>query len=285
MATGGEMFQELKKICSRPEAFSAYTAEKLWNDSHISGKMLAFHLDPDSGLASRTEQFINSSADWIDKRFGLAGKKIIDFGCGPGLYTGRFAGKGAFVTGVDFSERSIEYARKTAAGKNLEINYIFQNYLDFETHEKFDLATMIFCDFCALSPAQRKVMLRKFRDILKDGGSLFLDVITVSAFDRKTESSSFGWKLMDGFWVEGDYYGFMNVFKYPAEKVSLDKYTIFEKDRNWEVFNWLQYFSCESLSKELEENGFKIKELFSDAAGKPFSKDSAEMAVIAEKKK
>lgn len=278
------MFQELKKICSRPEVFSVYTAEKLWNDTYISGKMLAFHLDPDSGLASRTERFINSSVDWMDKIFGLAGKKIVDFGCGPGLYTSRFAERGALVTGVDFSERSIEYARKTAAGKDLEIDYIFQNYLAFETHEKFDLVTMIFCDFCALSPAQRKMMLRKFRDILKDSGSLFLDVATETAFGQKTESSSFAWKLMDGFWAEGDYYGFMNVFKYPAEKVSLDKYTIFEKDRKWEVFNWLQYFSCESLRKELEDNGFKIKEIFSDVAGAPFSMASPEIAVIAEKK-
>lgn len=278
------MFQALKKICSRPEAFEFYTTEKLWNDSHISKKMLAFHLDPDSGLASRTESFINDSVNWFCERFEISGRKVIDFGCGPGLYTSRFAERGAFVTGIDFSERSIEYAKKTASAKNLSIDYCCRNYLDFETNEKFDLLTMIFCDFCVLSPVQRGKMLRKFRNLMNDDASLVLDVVTETAFEKREEASSFGKNFMDGFWAEEEYYGFMNVFKYPAEKVFLDKYTIFEKTRSWEIFNWLQYFSFESLQKEFLENGLEIKECFSNAAGKMFSADSTEMAVTAVKK-
>ena len=58
------------------------------------------------------------------------------------------AEKGASVTGVDFSERSIRYARESAAEKNLDIDYINMNYLDFRTDVQFDLITMIYCDFC-----------------------------------------------------------------------------------------------------------------------------------------
>ena len=277
------MFQKLKKICSKPEVFEFYTAEKLWNDSHISEKMLAYHLDPASGLASRTGEFIESSVNWLSGKFDITGKKIIDFGCGPGLYSSSFAERGAFVTGIDFSERSIEYARENASLKNLVIDYRFQNYLDFETDEKFDLVTMIFCDFCALSPAQRRKMLRKFHQLLNDHGSVLLDVLSETAFEKKEECQSFGRRLMDGFWAKDDYYGFMNVFKYPEEKVSLDKYAIVESTRAWEVFNWLQYFNRESLQREFEENGLEIKDWYSDVAGKTFCMDSPEMAVIAVK--
>ena len=49
------------------------------------------------------------------------GKRVIDFGCGPGLYATRLAQKGAFVTGIDFSENSINYARTAAMEKGLSI--------------------------------------------------------------------------------------------------------------------------------------------------------------------
>ena len=74
---------------------------------------------------------------------------------GPGLYTSSFAKRGkAKVTGIDFSSNSIKYARQTAEKEELKIDYICQNYLEFNTDKKFDLITMIMCDFCALSPEQ-----------------------------------------------------------------------------------------------------------------------------------
>ena len=36
--------------------------------------------------------------------------KILDLGCGPGLYAELLAKKGHSITGVDFSENSIQYA-------------------------------------------------------------------------------------------------------------------------------------------------------------------------------
>ena len=65
--------------------------------------------------------------------------------------------------------------------------------------------------------------------------------------------------------------------------IFLDKYTIIEKSRKRIVYNWLQYFSKDSLIKEFEENGFKIEGIYSDVAGKTFSPKSAEIAIIAKK--
>ena len=89
------------------------------------------------------------------------GKKIGDFGCGPGLYSTQFAKSGAEVTGIDFSERSIKYAKKTAEENNLNIDYIQQNYLKFVTDKKFDLIKMIYCDICDLSTKTRKIIIGK----------------------------------------------------------------------------------------------------------------------------
>jgi hypothetical protein len=64
----------------------------------------------------------------------------------------------------------------------------------------------------------------------------------------------------------------------------LDKYTIVEKDRTREVYNWLQCFSKDSINTEFEENGFKIEAFYSDVAGTPFNQESDDIAVMASKK-
>ena len=168
------MFDELERIGIRPEPFEVDTTRELWTDKHTSKQMLSFHLDGESNLASRSTTFIDKSVEWICSYFHVAaGTRIADFGCGPGLYTTRLARKGAEVTGIDFSARSIEYAQETAVRENLPIEYINQNYLEYETDKRFDLIIMIFCDFAVLKPSKRAKMLSKFHALLKSGGSRF----------------------------------------------------------------------------------------------------------------
>jgi SAM-dependent methyltransferase len=278
------MFNELKEINSRPAPFQFYTADELWTNEHTAKQMLEYHLNQAIDLSSRNKNFIESSVEWIVSDFNVdKHTNIADFGCGPGLYTTMLAEQGANVTGIDFSENSLQYARQNAAEKGLSINYVQANYLDFETTDTFDLIIMIMCDFCALSPAQRKKMLSKFNSILKPGGAVLLDVHSLNFFNQKEESATYELNQLYGFWSPDDYYCFVNAFKYEKEKVLLDKYTIIEESRNRVVYNWLQCFSKESLIAEFGENGFKIKEIYSDVAGKNFDPESSEIAIVAKK--
>ncbi len=84
-----------------------------------------------------------------------------------------------------------------------------------------------------------------------------------------------------GFWSPEDYYCFVNTFKYEIEKVTVDKYTIIDESPRRVVYNWLQYFSEDSLRREFEENGFRVEALYSDVAGKTFNPESSEIAIVA----
>ncbi len=162
------MFKELKEINSRPAPFQFYTADELWTNEHTSKQMLEYHLNESIDASSRNKSFIERSAEWIVSHFEVdKNTKIADFGCGPGLYTTRLAERGAIVTGIDFSENSLKYAKHVAAKKDLKINYVLTNYLDFETTNSFDLITMIMCDFCVLSPEQRKKNALKIQIIIE----------------------------------------------------------------------------------------------------------------------
>ena len=278
------LFSDLEWINERPKPFEFYTASELWTDEHTSAQMLAFHLNENVDLSSRKTAFIDKSVEWLVSRLGIAtGARVADFGCGPGLYASRLAKRGADVTGIDFSARSIEYAKNQARATGLGINYLNQNYLDFNTDDRFDVVLMIMCDFCALSPAQSEIMLMKFHSILKPSGRIVLDVYSLTAFDQRAESSRYEMNLLNGFWSPEPYYGFLNTFKYEEEKVTLDKYTVVGRTKTRSVYNWLQYFSVESLTKEFREAGLAIAEVYSDVAGKPYEVEASEFAVIANK--
>jgi len=278
------LFETLEEINARPEPFEFYTASDLWTDAHTSRQMLSFHLNPAVDASSRNEAFIERSVGWMASHFDIGGgTKIADFGCGPGLYTTRLARYQADVTGIDFSRRSIQYAREVAAGKGLSINYVNENYLAFETDGRFHIVIMIMCDFCALSPIQRKKMLEKFYAHLAPGGSILLDVYSLNAFHQRQEETIYEPLLLNGFWSPNKYYGFLNTFKYETEKVILDKYTIIEADRIRTVYNWLQYFTPEDLEKEFVDCGFAVDKLYSDVAGAQFEPESKEFAIIAKK--
>jgi 2-polyprenyl-3-methyl-5-hydroxy-6-metoxy-1,4-benzoquinol methylase len=278
------MFEELEKINQRPEPFQYYTASDLWTDEYTSKQMLSYHLNEAIDVSSRNAEFIRRSVDWIADQFNIDNEtKIADFGCGPGLYATALAKHGAQVTGIDFSKRSIDYAKEVAAREQLNINYLNQNYLEFETEEQFDLVVMIMCDFCVLSPMQRKMLLSKFHNMLKPGGSVLLDVNSLSAFEQREESATYELNQLNGFWSPNKYYGFVNTFKYGAEKVILDKYTIIEPERTREVYNWFQHFTPEDLENEFLEAGFSIKGLYSDVAGSLYDQENSEFAVVARK--
>jgi len=221
------MFKKLEEINTRPKPFESYMAIDLWADEHTSKQMLSFHLNEKIDVSSRNTAFIDRSIEWITAYFkiGIA-TKIVDFGCGPGLYTMKLAKKQADVTGIDFSIRSIEYAQEAADKEELLIHYVNQNYLEFKTDDRFHLIMMIMCDFCVLSPTQRKKILNTFYTILEPGGSVLLDVYSLTFFEQCKEKAMYEANLLDGFWSPNKYYGFLNTFTYENEKVVLDKYTL-----------------------------------------------------------
>ena len=140
------------------------------------------------------------------------------------------------------------------------------------------------CDFTALSPSQRSILLSKFYNILKTKGSVLLDMYSLNFFNRKHEQSLYEFNQLNKFWSKDDYYCFLNTFKYEEEKVLLDKYTIYSQGKKRVVYNWLQCFNQQSVINEFDDNNLTITEFFSNVSGDEFNSGSDEFAVIAQKK-
>lgn len=60
---------------------------------------------------------------WIDKLAGLAGKRVIDIGCGGGILAESMAARGANVTGIDLSEKPLNVAKLHLLESGHQVDY------------------------------------------------------------------------------------------------------------------------------------------------------------------
>lgn len=84
--------------------------------------------------------------DYIERRTGpLAGRRVLDVGCGGGILAEGLAARGAEVTGIDLGERSLEVARLHALETGAEVGYrqIAVEDLAAEAPASFDLVTCL----------------------------------------------------------------------------------------------------------------------------------------------
>jgi 2-polyprenyl-6-hydroxyphenyl methylase/3-demethylubiquinone-9 3-methyltransferase len=61
--------------------------------------------------------------DWIDRLAMLAGKRVLDVGCGGGILSEAMAGRGARVTGIDLSIKPLRVAQLHALESGVSVDY------------------------------------------------------------------------------------------------------------------------------------------------------------------
>lgn len=111
---------------------------------------------------------------------GVAGKRILDVGCGGGILAESLAKAGAIVTGIDMSPEPLAVARQHAADHQLQIDYQQTTIEDFlqqqQQHqaEKFDVITCM--EMLEHVPEPLSVIL-SCQQLLKPNGVLFMSTI------------------------------------------------------------------------------------------------------------
>jgi 2-polyprenyl-6-hydroxyphenyl methylase/3-demethylubiquinone-9 3-methyltransferase len=83
--------------------------------------------------------------NWIDERVNLAGKKVLDVGCGGGILSEAMAQRGATVMGIDMGEAPLAVAQlhQLESGVNVEYRQITAEGLAEEMPEQFDVVTCL----------------------------------------------------------------------------------------------------------------------------------------------
>jgi SAM-dependent methyltransferase len=159
-----------------------------WDDPAFSERMLAEHLNQEHDLASRKAATIDEHVDWIVTTV-LHGRpaRILDLGCGPGLYAHRLAARGCEVVGLDFSPASIRHAEEVAKAEELQCRFVHADVRHEAFGDGFDLVMMVFGQINVFPRDRAREILEKAHAALKSGGMLLLEMPDVEQIRKGGE--------------------------------------------------------------------------------------------------
>lgn len=114
--------------------------------------------------------------DWIDQHAKLAGKEVLDVGCGGGILSESMAARGARVTGIDLSEKALGVARLHLFESSLQVDYHHASAEDFANAHpaRFDVVTCMEMLEHVPDPASTVAACAR---LVKPGGQVFFSTI------------------------------------------------------------------------------------------------------------
>lgn len=114
--------------------------------------------------------------DWILERADLAGRKVVDIGCGGGILTESMAGAGAEVTGIDMADGPLTVARLHQLESGMEVDYQQTTAEELAAAHAgtFDVVTCL--EMLEHVPEPHEV-IRSCAELVKPGGDVFFSTI------------------------------------------------------------------------------------------------------------
>ena len=114
--------------------------------------------------------------EWINARAPLAGKDVIDIGCGGGILSESMARKGARVTGIDLSEKALKVADLHSLESGVQVRYQCIAAEDMAAAEagQYDVVTCMEMLEHVPDPA---AIVKAAATLVKPGGKVFFSTL------------------------------------------------------------------------------------------------------------
>jgi SAM-dependent methyltransferase len=257
-----------------------------WNDPDFSQRMLEEHLSQDHDAASRRTELIDQHVEWLHREV-LSGKatKILDLGCGPGLYASRLAKLGHVCVGIDFSPASIAYAQKQAEKEKLRCNYVHKDIRAADFGTGYGLAMFIFGEFNVFKPADARLILRKAHAALAEDGLLVLEPHKFSSLRSKEAQATSWYSTKSGLFSEKPHICLYECFWNADRQATTERYIIIDAVSGkvtWHAAS-MQAYSDAQYESLLTECGFAEVRFYPSLKGGEDESQPDLMAIVARK--
>jgi 2-polyprenyl-6-hydroxyphenyl methylase/3-demethylubiquinone-9 3-methyltransferase len=113
---------------------------------------------------------------WIDGHAGLAGKRVVDVGCGGGILAESMAERGAEVTGIDLAEKSLKVARLHLLETGQKVDYQCIAAEDFAARHAGEFDAVTCMEMLEHVPDPGSI-IRACQQMVKPGGWVFLSTL------------------------------------------------------------------------------------------------------------
>src|SRR5919206_2359417 len=114
--------------------------------------------------------------DYIDRIAQLAGKTVLDVGCGGGILAEAMAARGARVTGIDLSEKSLRVAQLHLLQSKAEVDYEQSSPEDYAARHAGEFDVLTCMELLEHVPEPANVVSACAR-LVRPGGHVFFSTI------------------------------------------------------------------------------------------------------------
>ena len=198
-----------------------------WHEPEFSRRMLAEHLSQSHDAASRRFDSIDRQVAWIHRELlKKLPTRVLDLGCGPGLYTSRLAELGHECVGIDISPASVAYATAQADESNLRCSYVLQDMRTADYGDGYGLAMLIFGEFNVFKPRDAEAILKKAHAALVPGGVLLLEAHTFEAVRAMGERDAHWYSAPSGVFADKPYLCLRESFWHPDHAATTERYFV-----------------------------------------------------------
>jgi SAM-dependent methyltransferase len=234
-------------------------------------------------MASRKFPLIDRHVDFIHTRV-LGGKpaRILDLGCGPGLYASRLTQLGHICVGIDFSPASVAYAQEHNPGEN---TYIEADLRTAEFGEGYDLVMLIFGEFNVFPVSEARTILEKAFRALRPGGALVLEPHTFDAVEKMGKESPSWFSAKSGLFSERPHLYLLENYWHVEEKVTSKRMYIIDAETSEVAFysQGFQAYTNADYEDLLSECGFADVAFYPSLTGGPAEGQVTLLAITARK--
>ncbi len=266
-----------------------------WANRYVSRHVLHAHLDDETDAASRKPSEIHKQCQWIAQAFRQRQRvrespdrdrhRVLDLGCGPGLYAQELQTEGFHVTGLDVSPASIRYARRHSVRSPDTATYRCVDYTTVNLPEKtYSLALCIYGGMGTISDkTQEDLMTRIYRSLLP-GGILIFDAFTEDYAEDEKLAPDWHYIPGNGFWMRSPHMLLERSYVFETHKAFANAYTTISlsgKSRRYLV--WHRYYDPAELHDRLTNIGYTDILHHADLNGTPWYSGSKWIGMVAKK--
>jgi SAM-dependent methyltransferase len=127
-------------------------------------------------FAEALEERADAQAELIWRLLGIEpGMEVLDLACGYGRIANRLAERGARVTGLDRTPLFLDVARRDAAERGVEVEYVEGDMRELPWEERFDRVVSWFTSFGYFDDEANRAVLGGVHAALRPGGVLLVE--------------------------------------------------------------------------------------------------------------